>query len=528
MNNQQDNPNNYIEPDTQENSLFLKITIAVVLLFVTVVGISLLLLERPTISESEKRELAVFPTFTTESYFTGEYFLGISTFYTDTVPYREDILTTTSKLNDLMGVTYMTFYGGTNILDDQDFDEKEYKVDILLPPEDTSSSSDSSDSTIDPSSQVTDTDIADTDNDDVETDDADVTDSSDDTQEDDSEEESRDTEDTTADSENTDEQPAQDTTPTTETTEPQGEILDITMFSNNGIVVDGVTMYDNTAGVMLFGSSNSAGQYYADVLNAYQVQLGSDVQIYNLLIPTSAEFYLPSRFSRYSSSQKDSIDYIYSLLSDDIITIDAYSALANHTDEYIYARTDHHWMQLGAYYAYTAFSQALGQSYPAIEEYEMRSKENFVGSLYTYTNDNRLYNSPEIFNYYMPPNVAYIVNSYDYNTLQFKHQTNLYHEYASGGNTYSMFLGGDNLHLKIDTSIKNGRSIAVFKESFGNAFIPFLVNNFETVYVIDIRYFGPSAVQYIKDQQITDVLFLNNIFAANTHSLIRYIDNLRY
>ncbi len=313
-----------------------------------------------------------------------------------------------------------------------------------------------------------------------------------------------------------------------EAQQPQGEILDIAQFSNNGIVVDGVEMYGEIAGVMLFGGSASAGQYYANVLNAYRQALGDEVNIYNLLIPTSAEFYLPNRFSRYSSSQQDSINYIYSLLDDGITTIDAYSAIKAHSDEYIYARTDHHWMQLGAYYAYTAFSETLGQAYPALSEYEHRQKDGFIGSLYHYTNDSRLLTAPETFVYYMPPNVDYVVRQLNYNTLAYMYDNQLYHEYASGGNMYGMFLGGDALHLKIETSVANGKSIVVFKESFGNAFIPFLVNNYETVYVIDIRYFGPSAIDYIKDEQINDVLFLNNIFAANTHSLISCIDNLRW
>ena len=89
-----------------------------------------------------------------------------------------------------------------------------------------------------------------------------------------------------------------------------------------------------------------------------------------------------------------------------------------------------------------------------------------------------------------------------------------------------MFLGADAIHTKITTSTKNGRKIVVFKESYGNAFVPFLVNNFEEIYVIDIRYFGTNAVDYIKKIGATDVLFIDNCFAANTSSLIKHIEDL--
>ena len=66
----------------------------------------------------------------------------------------------------------------------------------------------------------------------------------------------------------------------------------------------------------------------------------------------------------------------------------------------------------------------------------------------------------------------------------------------------------------------------MFKESYGNAFAPYLIDSFDEIYVIDIRYFGKNAVQYIKDVGATDVLFINNVFAANTSKLIDGIERL--
>jgi hypothetical protein len=39
-----------------------------------------------------------------------------------------------------------------------------------------------------------------------------------------------------------------------------------------------------------------------------------------------------------------------------VIPVDVWSALNAHKNEYLYFRTDHHWTQRGAYYAYTAFA----------------------------------------------------------------------------------------------------------------------------------------------------------------------------
>ena len=70
--------------------------------------------------------------------------------------------------------------------------------------------------------------------------------------------------------------------------------------------------------------------------------------------------------------------------------------------------------------------------------------------------------------------------------------------------------------MQIETSIKNGKKIALIKNSFGNAFAPFLINHFETVFVIDYRYYDGNLTNLIKEHNITDVVLLQNNFGANT------------
>ena len=43
--------------------------------------------------------------------------------------------------------------------------------------------------------------------------------------------------------------------------------------------------------------------------------------------------------------------------------------------------------------------------------------------------------------------------------------------------------------IQIDTGTRNGKSIVVVKESYGNAFVPFLIPHYEHIYVVDERYF---------------------------------------
>lgn len=453
--------------------LYNKISIAVILGVIALTAVLLAVLPRPKTSELEKRELAPMPEFSAKALFSGEYFSGIAEHFSDTVPFREQLVVLNSRMKKAMGISSPTFYGTVDIVADDEGNSLE-ETPVQTEPAQT-----------EPVPQQTDVTVSEK----TEENDSAVT----------------------------------ETSAVSETTE--SEKTGIADFSNNGIVVDGVKMYGEDAGVMLFGGNKKQGARYAEIINKYKASLGN-VNVYSMVVPTSVEFYLPKKYSKYSSSEKESIDYIYSCLSPDVTPIDAYSKLAEHTDEYIYLRTDHHWSPLGAYYAYTAFCEALGMEYHLITDYTEKVKDGFVGSLYGYTNDITLANAPEQFHYFLPPDVTYSVQTYYYDTLAPKNGGALFHEYVEGANCYGMFLGADAIHTKITTSTKNGRKIVVFKESYGNAFVPFLVNNFEEIYVIDIRYFGTNAVDYIKKIGATDVLFIDNCFAANTSSLIKHIEDL--
>ena len=95
-----------------------------------------------------------------------------------------------------------------------------------------------------------------------------------------------------------------------------------------------------------------------------------------------------------------------------------------------------------------------------------------------------------------------------------------YYQYAEGGaNTYGVFVMGDNplTVMKSDSqNAQSGKKIAVIKESYGNAFVPYLTYNYDEVHVIDFRYYNGNLVTYCQENNIDEVLFLNGIMSANT------------
>ncbi len=82
--------------------------------------------------------------------------------------------------------------------------------------------------------------------------------------------------------------------------------------------------------------------------------------------------------------------------------------------------------------------------------------------------------------------------------------------------------------IQIDTGVHNGKSIVIVKESYGNAFAPFLIPHYEHIYVVDERHFQTSLVEFIQNNGVNDLLFLNNAFSAMTAYHVHNLQKLMY
>lgn len=299
-------------------------------------------------------------------------------------------------------------------------------------------------------------------------------------------------------------EPAVTTTVVTTTEDPNDEPA---AEIGEGIILD------HKRAVCVYGGSFSVGQDYAETLNAYQQDLGSDVQVYSLVAPTAVSYYLPEEYANYTASETENIDNINSYLNG-VKPVDVYNALKPHTAEAIYARTDHHWLPLGAYYAAEAFAKVADVPFASLSDYDMATKKDYVGSMYTYTESAVLLDNPEEFTYYIPKNkykTTYYSTSFTDPT-----EGDLLMNLDGYDNSmyYLVFMGGDDKITYVETDCKNGRTLVIFKDSYGNALVPCLTSSFENIYVCDMRYFELNAIDFCKQVGCTDLLFAMNTFSA--------------
>lgn len=256
---------------------------------------------------------------------------------------------------------------------------------------------------------------------------------------------------------------------------------------------------------------------YGASLNALAAAV-PEVKVYSLLAPTRMEFYGPEEYRTGSHSQKRGIEIANSAMGENIVKVDAYEKLSRHTDQYLYFRTDHHWTARGAYQAYTAFCEAANLECKPLEAHETASLDGFVGSMYRYTQSEALKNNPDTVEVFYPTVEAsgqfFSGPAMDDGKNLRIISTNI----TDPASKYMAFIQGDKALIKMTTNVGNGQKILLIKESYGNAFAPFLLENYSEVYVLDPRQEGVQGMnlpQFLRDNGIQNVLLLNYMMAPS-------------
>lgn len=273
-----------------------------------------------------------------------------------------------------------------------------------------------------------------------------------------------------------------------------------------------VIVYRNKAVQISIGSPTTARRF-ADVVNAYHQSLGPGVRVYCMAIPVGSDFYLPHAVNGGQKREQKNIGDLYGDLASGIVPVDAYGALAQHARQYTYFRTDHHWTAVGAYYAYRSFAAAAGLTPVAPRAMAKHTIPGFLGSLYSYTRSDALKNNADYVNYYVIPN--HVSESVFRARGKPAVTARVYETTAKGGNAYSVFIGGDYPVTRIVSDTPGTRKILVIKDSYGNAFVPFLAANYHEVWVVDYRRFWGSVGRLVRDNQIGEVLFAHNSYVYN-------------
>lgn len=258
----------------------------------------------------------------------------------------------------------------------------------------------------------------------------------------------------------------------------------------------------------------SAAEYYMRTAAYYKSLFGSKVRMNVVVAPVSSMVVDNEKVKESISDQKrDILDKMEAMADPSINFVDAYSTMYEHRSEYLYFKSDHHWTQLGAYYAYVAYANSVGLTPTPLSEFDYSViSDSYKGSMYMYTQDERVKAFVDRIDAYVSkkPHTMTVTGS-NGSTYTVNSTVSAY------SYTYAAFIGGDNPYTVINVPENpQNFNVLVLKDSFGNAFVPFLCEHYGNIIVVDTRYSTFNIYETLKDYGITDIVFLNNIQAANS------------
>lgn len=262
----------------------------------------------------------------------------------------------------------------------------------------------------------------------------------------------------------------------------------------------------------LYYFSEKAVRAHASLLNTVQAMFPK-VKLSAMIVPNSFGVILDPKVQEKlaSSGMDQAIAYSYSLMDKRVNTVNVFDALSAHKKEYIYFRTDHHWTQLGAYYGYQEYCKSMGYSTKPLSDYQKMDFPEFYGTFYFFMN------RPESLKGHPDQVTAYqgSMNTMQYTDSKGNLQEGKLINDASQmlpGNKYNCFMLGDHGYVEIhNEGAPRKKSILVLKDSYGNAFVPLLAQDYRDVYVVDYRHYQGNASSLIQEKGIEEILFLNNI-----------------
>ena len=200
------------------------------------------------------------------------------------------------------------------------------------------------------------------------------------------------------------------------------------------------------------------------------------------------------------------LDYVFSRLECNYLDVRDELFFQNRSYNNQYYRTDHHWTSFGAYTAYSKYMEYKGKEPLSLDEMNMEKvSSDFLG-----TSSSMAIGIAKKEEMYMSKKDLDLTVEYVNEGVVTDTMYNL--EYLNKKDKYAAFFDNNHALIKVtNNSIHDGSGIAIIKNSYANSFAPFIVNNYQYVYLIDLRYFSENVSDFIKENGIEDILILYNL-----------------
>lgn len=201
----------------------------------------------------------------------------------------------------------------------------------------------------------------------------------------------------------------------------------------------------------------------------------------------------------------------------DLFKMNSFDVLNNHKEEDIFYKTEHHYTTKAALYiSEELYNKKIDYSKYIVNNSFYGTSANKIG-YYNYSDTVELYVPNNDIKYYLTYNNEDTIYTSIYDkTKQYSY------------NPYEIFFGGNKSIIDIKTTSKNKEKLLLIKDSYANSFVPFILEEYQEIIIIDPRYYHDDLNNLINDKEITNImLFYNMNTFFEDSSLDDLIENLK-
>ena len=170
-------------------------------------------------------------------------------------------------------------------------------------------------------------------------------------------------------------------------------------------------------------------------------------------------------------------------------------------------RTDHHLTSYGNYLLYKDFQVAHGKPYNSRDAYQVTACDGFYGTTWSGSG------------YWFTP--ADAVELWDSGaqvqvTLRdgqerVQSDSLFFPDHLENMDKYPVFLDGNHSIAAISNPQAEGGALLVIRDSYAHCFSTFLADGYQTVYLVDLRYYRESLSQFMETHRVDRILYLYGV-----------------
>ena len=268
---------------------------------------------------------------------------------------------------------------------------------------------------------------------------------------------------------------------------------------------------------------DNVAKAYADTYARY-AEIFPNVRISVVNPPQSAININNPAVRAMTNDQGEVLDQMEKHIYGRVNFVNLRSVFERHRGEYLFFKSDYHWTQRGAYYAYNAFAKSIGLTPTPLARFEEKIvTTSFVGRANETSGDDRVRSYIDTIYAYMPTK-AHTMTVYN-SSLQVDrvYDNCIYVKRES----YSCFITGDQPYTVINVPENDqSKTVLVIKESSGNAFVPFLTEHYGNIIVIDPRHINIDIRNLVAEKGVDDIIFHATASTSNSYTYNNYYRRL--